>query len=53
MLGTDPEPLNVGICRARKELAGFGIADAGTIVERRSTSRQVRLGTDKVEIVKL
>lgn len=53
MLRTEAEHLNVGICRARKELAGFGIADAGTIVERRATTRQVRLGTDKVEIVKV
>lgn len=54
MLGTEPEPLNVAICRARKELASyFDIADAGMIIERRHASRQIRLGTDKIEIVKV
>ena len=54
MVGMEPEPLNVAICRARKELAShFGIADAGMVIERRPASRQIRLGTDKVEIVKV
>lgn len=54
MLGTDPEPLNVAICRARKELAGhFDITDAGTIIERRPASKQIRLGTERVEIVRV
>lgn len=51
MLGIDPERLNVDIHRARKELAQLGIMDAGNIVQRRPGSRQIRLGTDRVEIV--
>ncbi len=54
MLGTEAEQLNVAICRARKELASyFGITDAGTIVERRPASRQIRIGCERLQIVKI
>jgi hypothetical protein len=51
MLKMDAERLNVDIHRARKELSLLGIVDAGAIVQRRPGSRQIRLGTDRVEIV--
>lgn len=50
MLRIDSERLNVDIHRARKELAQLGVMDAGSIVERRPISRQIRLGTDRIEI---
>lgn len=52
LLKMDAERLNVDIHRARKELAHLGIMDAGAVVQRRPGSRQIRLGTDRVEIVK-
>lgn len=52
MLQMDAERLNVDIHRARKELAQLGIMDAGAVVQRRPGSRQIRLGTDRVEIVR-
>jgi hypothetical protein len=51
MLKMDAERLNVDIHRARKELAQLGIMDAGAIVQRRPSTRQIRLGTDRVEII--
>lgn len=52
MLKMDAERLNVDIHRARKELSLLGIMDAGAIVQRRTSTRQIRLGTERVEIVK-
>jgi hypothetical protein len=51
MLQTDAEKLNVDIFRARQHLAQLGLLDAGAIVQRRSQSRQIRLGTERIEIV--
>ncbi|XYH95554.1 hypothetical protein ACMHYB_48405 [Sorangium sp. So ce1128] len=45
------EHLNVGIHRARQQLAELGVLNAGALVERRPLTRQIRLGTDRVEIV--
>ncbi|MEZ4296474.1 MAG: FHA domain-containing protein [Polyangiaceae bacterium] len=53
MLRMDAEKLNVDIHRARKDLLQLGVTDFGSIVERRSASRQIRLGTDRVEIEKM
>lgn len=51
MLKMDSERLNVDIHRARKELAQLGVMDAGAIAQRRTSTRQIRLGTDRVEIL--
>lgn len=54
MVRMESEALNVAIFRARKELASFfDIADAGMVIERRPASRQIRLGTERVEIIKV
>lgn len=50
-LGLELQRLNVYAYRGRKQLARAGVLDAGALVERRSTTRQIRLGTGRVEIV--
>ncbi len=52
MLRLDLHHFNVNVFRARQQLAGAGMLDAGSIVERRSTTRQIRLGTAAVEVLK-
>ncbi len=51
-LQLDAQQLALGIYRARNLLAQAGVADAGTLVERRSMSHQIRLGTSQVEVVR-
>ncbi|MCB9548649.1 MAG: FHA domain-containing protein [Myxococcales bacterium] len=53
MLDTDPPRLNVDIYRARQQLAALGVREAGRLVERRATSRQLRLGIAGLEIERL
>lgn len=50
MLKLDLKHLNVNIFRARQHLARAMMPDVGTLIERRSTTRQIRLGI-AVEIV--
>jgi hypothetical protein len=50
MLKTDPQRLCVDIFRARQQLASAEVLNAGAIVERRATTRQMRLGTDQFEV---
>lgn len=50
MLRLDLHHFNVNVFRARQHLARAGMIDAGSIVERRSTTRQIRLGTTAIEI---
>ncbi len=50
MLKTDAEHLNVRVFRARQQLAEAGVANAGALVERRAATRQLRLGTERVEV---
>ncbi|WP_437762406.1 FHA domain-containing protein [Sorangium sp. So ce281] len=51
-LRLDLHHLNVNVFRARQQLARAGVLDAGSLVERRTTSRQIRLGTEAVEVVR-
>jgi hypothetical protein len=44
MLQHTPERLNVEIFRARSLFAKLGFADATHLVERRTVSRQLRIG---------
>ena len=45
--------LDLHVFRARKQLAAAGIRNPGQIVERRPSTRQLRLGTDNVQIEQL
>lgn len=51
MLQTDPEKFNLAIFRARQHLSQLGLMDAGAVVQRRLASRQIRLGTERFEII--
>lgn len=50
---TEPSRINVDVYRARRQLADAGIADAGQLVERRTTSRQLRLGFAHCRVCRL
>lgn len=49
-LDTDPARINSHIFRARRQFAALGVGGAARLIERRATSRQVRLGIDRVEL---
>jgi hypothetical protein len=49
-LGMEVERMNVDIFRARKQLTDLGVANAATVVERRPTTHQLRIGTARIEI---
>jgi pSer/pThr/pTyr-binding forkhead associated (FHA) protein len=51
MLAVDGEHLRVMIHRARKQLAGAGVEGSAALVERRTGSRCVRIGTGAVDVV--
>lgn len=50
-LKVDLQHFNVAVFRARQLLARMGVLDAGSLFERRATTRQIRLGTDDIEII--
>lgn len=52
MLRLDLHHFNVNVCRARQHLARAGVIDAGALFERRSTTRQIRLATTGIEVLK-
>lgn len=49
-LGQEPRTLNVHVCRLRQQLGQLGFDEAATIIERRPSTGQLRLGTDAVEL---
>jgi hypothetical protein len=49
-LSMEETRLNVEIYRIRQDFAAIGLRDATSVVERRRGSRQVRLGTSRLEI---
>ncbi len=51
MLKIDAQLLNLWVHRARQQLRQVGVADAARAIERRSGTRQLRLGTDRFVIV--
>ncbi|MEZ4449850.1 MAG: FHA domain-containing protein [Nannocystaceae bacterium] len=51
MLRVDDNHLNISIHRARAQLGKAGVLDAASLVERRTGTRQLRLGVSAVEIV--
>ena len=53
MLAIDEPRVNVDIYRARKQLAKAGALAPVAVVERRAGTRQLRIGTGRIEIVSL
>jgi hypothetical protein len=50
MLGVDENYLHVSIFRCRQDLARVGIAGAAALIERRRSTRQLRIGVRSIEI---
>lgn len=50
MLALEPETLRVHLYRARKMLSQQGVSDAAALIERRSSSSELRIGTDSLTI---
>lgn len=51
MLQLDREQLNMAVYRARKQLSAAGVLDARGLIERRTDTRQVRLGVARIELL--
>jgi hypothetical protein len=52
MLGYTAERLNIEIFRARSLFAKLGFVDAARLIERRPSSRQIRLGVSRVHVTR-
>jgi hypothetical protein len=50
MLGSDDAKIYLEVFRARRQLADAGVMEAARIVERRNTTRQIRIGTERFTI---
>lgn len=50
MLSVDETKLNVEIYRIRQDLGAIGLSNAAAVIERRRSSRQLRIGTRRVVI---
>ncbi len=50
MLRMDELGINLWVHRARKQMGAEGVADAGGVVERRTGTGQLRIGTDRLVI---
>jgi hypothetical protein len=48
-----PQRLNLDVYRLRRQFAELGVADAAGLVERRPRTRQLRIGTSHLSIVRL
>jgi hypothetical protein len=53
MLRMNENHLNISVHRARAQLGGLDVADAASLIERRSGIRQLRLGIRDLELVPL
>lgn len=53
MLRVDDNHLNISIHRARAQFSQIGVADAAGLIERRPTTRQVRIGVEEIELAPL
>ncbi|MEM7244257.1 MAG: FHA domain-containing protein [Acidobacteriota bacterium] len=49
-LQTDDNKLGVEVYRARRRLAELGVRGAAGLIERRRSTRQLRLGTERIEL---
>ena len=47
MLGSDDAKIYLEVFRARRQLADAGVLEAARIVERRNSTRQIRIGTER------
>lgn len=52
-LDLDDKHLNIVVFRCRRHLGAAGILGAASIIERRKPTRQLRLGVDRIEIVRV
>jgi hypothetical protein len=50
MLATTPAQLALDIYRARRQFSDAGVVDSAQLVERRASSRELRLGVDTVAV---
>jgi hypothetical protein len=50
MLATTPAQLALDIYRARRQLESAGVHDSAHVIERRPTSKELRIGVDKLTI---
>jgi len=50
MLDCSPNRLHTDIYRARRQLAALGVAGAAALVERRASTKQLRIGVDDIDI---
>jgi hypothetical protein len=48
-----PPQLNIDVFRIRRQFAAAGVLDAANIIERRPRTRQLRVGTGRISVVKL
>lgn len=53
MLRMDEYHLNMTVYRARTQFGRIGVVDAASLIERRSDSRQLRIGVGHLELVQL
>lgn len=52
-LQVDPAQLHVDVYRLRQQFGALGVVDAANIVERRPRTRQIRIGTPHLSVVRL
>ncbi len=50
---SSPERLSIDIFRIRRQFAGIGVTDAAKIVERRPSTKQLRIGVSNLQIEEL
>lgn len=53
MLRVNSNQLHVSLHRARKELEGLGLSDGHAVIERRATTRQIRLAAHELRVERL
>jgi len=52
-LNIEPTQLNLEVYRIRQQFSAIGVPDAATIVERRPRTRQLRIGSPHLTVVRL
>ncbi len=50
MLATSPSQLALDIYRARQQFSDAGVTDSAQLVERRTTSRELRIGVSSITV---
>jgi hypothetical protein len=50
MLATSLSQLTLDIYRARRQFSDAGVVDSAQIVERRTTSRELRIGVERLSV---